>query len=560
MNLRYKHQNTISRILLILFIVFSMILPVRTQDLKKDVYVISSYRPEIADADKLGFLPLIPDTFSMGTSISYSLLPSRLKSDFTLRPIKPAKMVGTPLDKLYNSRLKLGIGNYLTPLVEYSIQNLRSKEYTVGAYFLHKSSHNKFDLSDDLEVPAGYGHNEVMAYGKRFFRGFNLFAEADANTHKIRHYGLNTQILSDTFDIERSDITQSYYTISGKAGIQSTRPDSFSINYSLGLTGGYFWDHFKNKEPHINISGALSYPIKDFIIGLESYYDRLNFKNSLDSSTQSIVSFYPNVRKGKEDWQINLGLHINVFNSTGYDSVYIYPDASIRIRAIDDALFGFFGITGYLEQNSYQNIISLNPYIIPGFTTRNTNHAYRIYAGIEGYLSRKASYKFDVSFEAMEDMIVFLNSDSSPLQNQFGIVTDDADLIKYHGEFRWEPLSYLSFCLRSNYYSYKLYAEEKPWHRPAFELLFTTRFNFKQKVFADLDFITLGKRYARDLNTDQTIELDPVYDLNLRLEYRYSNVLSIFLQFYNLTTKQYYLWNQYPVQRLNVLAGISYKF
>jgi hypothetical protein len=541
-------------------ILFSELSFLRAQDLTKDVYVISSYRPEIADADKLGFMPLIPDTFSMGTSINYSVLPSRLKSDFTLRPIKPAKMVGTPLDKLYNSRLKLGIGNYLTPLIEYNIQNLRSKEYTIGAYALHKSSHTEFDLTDNVRVPAGYGRTELKAYGKRFYNDLNLFAEVGAGNHKIRHYGLNTQILADTFDVERSDIKQSFFNLYGNAGIQSTKPDSNSLSYSLMLTGSYFWDHFKNKEPHFNITGTLKHHIRNFEVGLESAYDQRNFKSPVDSADQSIVSFYPFVRKKKNDWQINLGLHIIVLNSSEYDSVYIYPDASIRIRAIDDALFGFFGINGYLEQNSYQNITNLNPYIIPGLHPKNTNHAYCIFTGIEGYLSSKASYRIDVSFEAMEDVIFFLNSDSTPLQNQFEIITDDADIIKYHGEFNWEPLSYLSFFLKSNYYIYKLYAEAKPWHRPAFELLFTTRFNFKQKVYADLDFITIGKRYARDLNTNQTIELDPVFDLNLRLEYKYSNVLSIFLQFYNLTTQQYYLWNQYPVQRLNVLAGISYKF
>jgi len=560
MNVKYSNKNTAFRFFFCICYLIAGLELLNAQELRKEVYVISSYRPEIADAEKLGFMPLIPDTFSMGTSIDYSILPSRLKSDFTLRPIKPAKMVGTPLDKLYNSCLKIGVGNYLTPMLEYSIQNLRSKEYTIGAYAMHKSSHTEISLADGTEVPAGYGRNELLAYGKRFYKDINLFAEVGAKTHKLRYYGLNTEILADTFDVETGDIKQSFYTIYGKAGLLSTRPDSNKLSYSLMLTGDYFWDHFKNKEPHVNISSSLSHHINSFIVGLEGAYDHLNFKNSVDTTDQSIVAFYPFVKKRKEEWQINLGIHINILNSTIYDSVYIYPDASIRIRAIDDALFGFFGITGYLEQNSYQSVTTENPYIIPGFHARNTNHSYVIYAGIEGYLSSKASYKFDVSFEAMEDMIFFLNSDSTPLQNQFELITDDADLIKYHGEINWAPLSFLSFFLKSNYYSYKLYAEDKPWHRPAFELLFTTRYNFKEKVYADLDFITIGKRYARSLNTNQTKELDPIYDLNLRLEYKYSNVLSIFLHFYNLTTKQYYLWDQYPVQRLNVLAGICYKF
>jgi len=560
MRLDCIQYRVLRRVLVSLMGLYIGIYSIDAQNLDKEVYVVSSFRPEIADADKLGFMPLIPDTFSMGTTIDYSVLPSQLKSDFTIRPIKPAKMVGTPLDRLYNSHLKLGIGNYLTPLIEYNIQNLRSKEYTVGAYAMHKSSHNKIDIDPVEGIPAGYGRNEILGYGKRFYKNVNLFAEVGATSHKLRYYGLNTENLADTFDVERRDIRQSFFNINGKAGLHSARPDSGKLEYSLMVKSNYFWDRFKNKEPHVTVSGSLSHPVRTFTLGLESAYDYYNLKNSVDTTDQSILSFYPYLKKRKEEWQINLGVHINIVNSTLLDSVYFYPEASMRIRVIENALFGFVGITGYLEQNTYQSLTAENPYIIPGIHTKNTNHLYVIYGGIEGYLSSKASYKFDISVHAMEDMVFFLNSDSTALLNQFEVVTDDADLIKLHGEINWEPLSNLSFYLRTNYYNYKLYAEDHPWHRPAFELFLTTRFNFKEKIYADIDFITLGKRYAQDVITAQTITLDPIYDLNLRLEYKFSNVLSIFLHFYNLTTKQYYLWNQYPVQRLNVLGGIVYKF
>ena len=555
-----KRYRIAFRVIMVLSGLCLTVTGIHAQNLNKEVYVVSSFRPEIADADKLGFMPVISDTFSMPTTIDYSVLPSQLKSGFTLRPIKPAKMVGTPLDKLYNSQLKLGIGNYLTPLIEFNIQNLRSKEYTVGAYFRHKSSHNKIDIDQVEGIPAGYGRNELVLHGKRFYRNINLWGETGASSHKLRFYGLNTEILADTFDVERRDIRQSFYNIYGKAGVHSARPDSGKLEYSLLLSGNYFWDYFKNKEPRFNVSGSLSHPVGTFTLGLDGSYDYINFKTEADTNEQSIVSIYPHVGKRKEAWQLNLGARMDIVNSTFSDTIYIYPEASFKFQVIKNALYGFVGITGYLEQNSYRDITNENPFIIPGLNARNTNHSYVIYGGIDGYLSSKASYKLDISLHAMEDVIFFINSDQTALQNQFDIVKDDADLIKLHGEITWAPLSFLSFYLRSNYYNYKLYAEPHPWHRPAFEFMVTTRYNFKEKVYADIDFIALGKRYAQDLNTGETITLGPVYDLNLKLEYKYSNVLSIFLDFYNLTTSEYYLWNQYPVQRLNVLGGLIYKF
>jgi hypothetical protein len=180
------------------------------------------------------------------------------------------------------------------------------------------------------------------------------------------------------------------------------------------------------------------------------------------------------------------------------------------------------------------------------------------------YLSSKAGYKFEVMMDARDSVPFFANDTITQYNNQFMVIYNDADVIKYHAELSWSPLSYLSFYLRSDLYSYKMIDQAKPWHKPSFELALTASYNFKQKVFADIDFFLLGKRYAPDFAAPGPdpgiITLNPVYDLNLKLEYKYSNILGIFLHFYNLTNTNYYLWNQYPTQHIMVLGGINYKF
>jgi len=192
---------------------------------------------------------------------------------------------------------------------------------------------------------------------------------------------------------------------------------------------------------------------------------------------------------------------------------------------------------------------------------KNTLHRFVAYGGLDGRLSRNSSYRLSVTFEARENVIFFINDTLSRLQNQFLIVYDDADLIKYYGEIQWSPFSYLSFFLKSNIYSYKMVSEDKPWQKPLFDLLFTTRYNFKEKFFIDVDFVTLGKRYAKNNAVPgEPIKLDPILDLNLKFEYKYSNILTGFVHLYNLLAQNYSIWNQYPTQRLNVLLGVTYKF
>lgn len=535
----------------------------RAQELKKEIYVTSPFRPEVTEADKLSTMPSASDTFSVISSINYTVIPSGLKPEFTLRPIKPAKMVGTPLDQLYNSQLKLGIGNYFTPLAEYSIQNLRSKEYAVGAYFAHKSSHRKQDMGLEEKVPAGYGKNNLMAYGTKFYKNVDLYAELGGGNYKIRHYGINHFILSDSFVVDREEIRQSYYNVYAKAGLFSTNPDSSKLAYNLDLTGKYFWDRFDWKEPSLNVSGSLSKLTKGIQYGIEAMYNLYFLRNPLDSFDQSKLTIHPFFRKIKGEWQVEIGgTATAIWHGDEFSTVKFHPVAKLQIKVIDKAMYGFIGISGYVEQNPYQEMVEKNPFVIPGLYDSVTNHAYNIYAGIEGFFSRKASYKLMMAFKSVEDMIFFNNYPFSPFQNRFYVVNDNVSIINYKAEVAWQPLQFLSFYLKAEYNNYRLSSLNRPWHWPAGKVLFTTRYNFKKKVYAELEFLTLGKRYAIDLNPlfapgyTTEIILKPVYDLNLKLEYRYSDMLSIFLDMYNMANQKYFLWNRYPGTTFYYIGGL----
>jgi hypothetical protein len=538
----------------------------QAQDIKNKVYVESDYRPEIADADKIAVSPTVTDTVKLNTPVDYTVLPGRLKSDYALRPIKPAKMVGTPLDKLYNSYLRAGIGNYTSPVVEYSIQNLRSKEYAVGAYAFHKSSHYQQRIVESVpKVPAGYSNTEISGYGKKFYDKVNIMANVGADIHRYAAYGVNPDSLLNYPDIKRKDIKQSYYTVYGKAGVYSTAPDSSALNYALFLKGDYLWDHYKNKEPHVELEGNIGHPAGSFLLSLDSKYDHYKLITETDTIAENLFNLHTALSKRQQDWQVNLAARFTYVKHGDYGKLHFYPDVNLKFKVIDKALMLLLGVSGYLENNTYESVIQENPYVVPGLEVANTNHKYIIYAGLDGYLSSKASYKIEIALDARDSVPYYINDTTSRYNNRFIVMYDNTDLIKYHGELNWEPMSYLGFYLRSTYYSYKMNVESiKPWHKPSFDLTLTASYNFKQKIYADVDFFILGKRYAPDYVTNSPdlsiITLDPVYDLNLKLEYKYSNVFGIFLHFYNLTNKQYYLWNQYPGQRLCVLGGINYKF
>ena len=107
--------------------------PVFSQNIDKEIIVVNPYEPTLSDVQKINILPQIMDTVIERPDFNYAILPTRVETEFELKPISAAKMVATPASKLYNSYLKLGIGNYFTPYGSFSISNLRSKDYAIGA-------------------------------------------------------------------------------------------------------------------------------------------------------------------------------------------------------------------------------------------------------------------------------------------------------------------------------------------------------------------------------------------------------------------------------------------
>jgi len=60
--------------------------------------------------------------------------------------------------------------------------------------------------------------------------------------------------------------------------------------------------------------------------------------------------------------------------------------------------------------------------------------------------------------------------------------------------------------------------------------------------------------------SDQTITLSGYFDINAHVGYKYNSRLSAYLKGNNLSNQQYDRWANFPVQGIQVLLGVNYKF
>jgi outer membrane receptor protein involved in Fe transport len=96
-------------------------------------------------------------------------------------------------------------------------------------------------------------------------------------------------------------------------------------------------------------------------------------------------------------------------------------------------------------------------------------------------------------------------------------------------------------------------------------------YNMQDKFLLKAELFTFSKMYApayqhsTDNNglkvvTQVAEEIKGAVDLNLGVEYRYSKVLSGFINLNNILNQRYYKYYNYPSYRFNLMLGITYSF
>ncbi|MBN2275299.1 MAG: TonB-dependent receptor [Bacteroidales bacterium] len=533
------------------------------QEINKEVYVVKPYEPTLSDASKISFMPSVEDMETTIPSFTYTISPSYIETPFEVNPIRPARMISSSLPKIYKTFLKVGLGNYITPLFDFNISNLHSKDYTVGATLHHKSSHSNIILENDDKVPGGYAVSDVNLYGKKFFNNMTLAGNIMLDHRGFNYYGYNTHIfdMGSLPEMDRDDIRQRTILSGGQVSAHSTYSDSLHLNYSLSVRYNYLTDKSENTENMVFIKTSFSKLVHSFMGGIGLSLDYFKPDMAMDTIGNTRFTFSPYISKRSKDWKFVVGFD-GVIDQQEISRFYFYPRGLLEFTVVEKIIIPFIGVTGKLETNHYQKIVYENSFITPGLNINNTSHKFTAFAGIKGSITNNAGFRADVSFTTTENMYFFVNDTTTTLENTFTADYDDIDIVQYHGELTVEPSTQWHVTADFNYYDYKMFKELKPWHKPEFDLTLQVAYNLKEKFLINGGLMVMGKRFAKTsqaFSPEGYIKLDPVADLNLGVEYLFSKVFTIFLDIYNITGSSYMLWNQYPSQRFNFMIGFTYK-
>ena len=165
-------------------------------------------------------------------------------------------------------------------------------------------------------------------------------------------------------------------------------------------------------------------------------------------------------------------------------------------------------------------------------------------------------------------MPLFMNDTTNGYRNKFTVVYDNVNDFNINGELQWRTNDKITLLAVANWNQYSTTNQEKAWYKPTLDAKFSVYYNISDKILTHLDVFALNKMYgdAKIFNTQDnkmemtTVTINAMVDFNVGIEYRITKIFSAFINLNNFGAAQYFSWYNYPSQRFNLLAGLTYAF
>ncbi|MCF8295905.1 MAG: hypothetical protein K9J13_00050 [Saprospiraceae bacterium] len=570
----YSTQNKILIIFILLFFCISSHAQENGQNV--DIKVVGPYTPTISDAFKINSNPKITDTLVLPTTLQYFINSKKIETPFKIEPIKAAKMNGVPLKKLYNHYAKAGFGNYTTPYFEYFYNSTRSRDLSYGLHFKHLSSSGKIK---DYAF-SGFSDTEFDAYSRKFLKKHILSADIGYKRNVVHYYGYKPNDFADTILLPgKKDIKNPAYLAAANFTLESIFNPNKKLNHKFSLGYYNYSDYSSVFENNINLKADINKNVNLFKLtesqnlGISAEVDFYNDRwDSLNQKTNNaVIELEPylstEISKG---FNVKIGIVTSVIADTISD-IHFHPLVEIDATIIDKILIFNAGITGSSEKNSFKGLNDINPFSSCVLPLEFTYNQLVLFGGIKSSISKYIDFSASVSVSEIENKPFFVNEPypingdtlNPVLSNQFSVVYDDLRMFNAKTEISYQKSEKLRILLGANYYQYSgLITELQAWHMPNYDVSLGALYNLKNKILIRADITAIGDRYAKvwneTTNMAEAKKLKPIIDANLGVEYRYSKILSGFINFNNITGTRYYIWNNYPSYRFNLLAGVTY--
>ncbi|MDX1350473.1 MAG: hypothetical protein R3279_09510 [Putridiphycobacter sp.] len=521
--------------------------------------------------------PEIIDTVIPLPSFTYPLLVKNVETKIYVDDITASRIkIIEKLEKLYPGYVKLGLGNYTMPLGELYYNALRNRKFNYGIHANHLSSFGSLKGF----APSQFDLTTGKLFGDYFLRNHELNTQFNYLNHGYHYYGIaNDSIPKDSLK-NRVSAYQGAIKFSNSPSRDSARL-LFDAYANYQFFHEFNRDSLKRgtanvRENTVNFGSVFKYKHQENWFALDADF-LLNFYKFGEGDTSvaiinrketrnNIISLKPTITtfqfKNKLRAEVGIDLNFDINNDKIFKPV---PIINAQYDLLKGILIPYAGIGGDLTQNSFYQLNRTNPFILSSLDIRNRKE-FTVYAGLKGSFSKRISYNAMVYSTKFTDYALFVNDTVFSDQYKFGVVYDGISATGLKGSITYQQDEKLKVDAYTQLNRYVADVEKYAWHLPELVIGLRGNYNLYDKIYVKADVSLQGGRKSpggifQPQNTnDDKYKLGFINDINLEAEYRYNKRISAFIQFNNIASQRYFRWYNYPVQRFQVLGGVTFGF
>ena len=511
---------------------------------QENITVVGTYRPLLADGNRMGITPTLPElTQDSLPVLSYQVpmtLPPVSWSAPAVRPVALGKPNLRPLPNLF---AKFGFGSQFTPYAEAAYTSGRSERLNYGFRGLYTSSNG--NRENQLYSQAG-----GSLFGKYFAGPVAIGLEGGVQSEAVYFYGYDAEDTSFTKDESRQRFLRTNVALDLTKGTANQLGLDYHVRGGLRTQANITKDRETN--PFLEASFAYPLPERPDRISLETGWELLRWSGP-DPRSRNVLRFRPKYHYEKREWGAHAGFGLAV--DTG--RFLFFPDLDFHAQLLKDQLVFFVGWNMRLQSNSHRSLVDDNPWLGDSIGFRNSRMEDR-YFGFRGDIKKQFAYQVRLSQKLVDDMPLFVN-DSMDMR-RFDILYEDITLFAVTGEVSWQPDARYRFQTSATGRRFTETGDQPfAWHEPSFTWQLSGRYMPDEKWGIQADILGMSATQARAAD-GESVRLRGTADISLGATYAYNRYFTLWAQANNLAGIRHQRYMNYPSYGIRAMAGLQFSF
>ncbi len=470
--------------------------------------------------------------------------------------------------EFYPASIRVGYGNYLSPLIEGRYQSTQSEDWQYATKFFHQSF-GKGPVTW-MEEESKESHTELAGNGSYFLEGTELFSSLSLRRDAYRYYGEDLGfVIPPTIDFG-GPVFDPNTQIQGNfiLGIRDLEKVG-RIGYEGALVLNGFKDSFAAREQELGFQGKGAYrPSKDLSGTLALTYFTTDTRDRDYDLTRNYLSIRPEGNYQWGDFNFTTGFVLVSENDSieaSKPGIRLFPIIKSTYQIRENLKINA-AITGDVQRNTYRSFVQENPFLGPSEQLLNTVTKLSFAAGVEGIVSDKLVYQAGIDLRRQANLHFFVNSYADTAR--FELVYDqEATVFQFNSSVELSLTEKYTLTTQVDFFHYNLAVQQAAWHRPTWIVQMNQRYTPFKKLSLQANLQLMGGLQARGFGVIDTlplqvevVELPALVDLQLNLDYAVNSRLAVFVTGSNLLNRSNARWMNYPVRGIQGVGGLSFKF